>query len=223
MTRITIIGKGSMGNAIGGVFAAGGSDVAYVTHGQTGATISGDIVVLAVPHPEVDGILTAFGAQLAGKTVVDITNPLDFSTFDSLVVPADASAASHIQAELPESHVLKAFNTTFAAILVNRPLGGVPTTVLVAGDDPDAKTSLIEASQRLTNDPFGVSVGVDVGGVSEGDAVIERLAEIGQRGVLCQRPLLEAVRRSSCSRARYGSPSNQSCRGGCASRGSFQR
>jgi predicted dinucleotide-binding enzyme len=145
MTRITIIGKGSMGNAIGGVFAAGGSDVAYVTHGQTGATISGDIVVLAVPHPEVDGILTAFGAQLAGKTVVDITNPLDFSTFDSLVVPADASAASHIQAELPESHVLKAFNTTFAATLVNRQLGGVPTTVLVAGDDPDAKTSLIEA------------------------------------------------------------------------------
>jgi predicted dinucleotide-binding enzyme len=145
MTRITIIGKGSMGNAIGGVFAAGGSDVAYVTHGQTGATISGDIVVLAVPHPEVDGILTAFGAQLAGKTVVDVTNPLDFSTFDSLVVPADASAASHIQAELPESHVLKAFNTTFAATLVNRQLGGVPTTVLVAGDDPDAKTSLIEA------------------------------------------------------------------------------
>ncbi|WP_285028004.1 NADPH-dependent F420 reductase [Plantibacter sp. ME-Dv--P-122b] len=160
MTRITIIGKGSMGNAIGGVFAAGGSDVAYVTHGQTGATISGDIVVLAVPHPEVDGILTAFGAQLAGKTVVDITNPLDFSTFDSLVVPADASAASHIQAELPESHVLKAFNTTFAATLVNRQLGGVPTTVLVAGDDPDAKTSLIEAIRAA-----GVSA-LDAGALS---------------------------------------------------------
>lgn len=171
MIRITIIGKGSMGNAIGGVFAAGGSDVAYVTHGQTEATISGDIVVLAVPHPEVDGILTAFGAQLAGKTVVDITNPLDFSTFDSLVVPADASAASHIQAELPESRVLKAFNTTFAATLVNKQLGGVPTTVLVAGDDADAKAALIEA--------------ITAGGVSALDAgALSRARELEAIGFL---------------------------------------
>ena len=171
MTRITIIGKGSMGNAIGGVFAAGGSDVAYVTHGQTEATIAGDIVVLAVPHPEVDGILTAFGAQLAGKTIVDITNPLDFSTYDSLVVPADASAASHIQARLPESHVLKAFNTTFAATLANRQLGGVPTTVLVAGDDADAKTALIDA--------------ITAGGVSALDAgALSRARELEAIGFL---------------------------------------
>ncbi|GLK17347.1 NADPH-dependent F420 reductase [Herbiconiux flava] len=171
MSRITIIGKGSMGDAIGGVFAAGGSDVAYVTHGQTEATISGDIVVLAVPHPEVDGILTAFGAQLEGKTVVDITNPLDFSTFDSLVVPADASAASHIQAELLESRVLKAFNTTFAATLVHRQLGGVPTTVLVAGDDADAKAALIEA--------------ITAGGVSALDAgALSRARELEAIGFL---------------------------------------
>ena len=171
MSRITIIGKGSMGNAIGGVFASGGSDVAYVTHGQTEATISGNIVVLAVPHPEVDGILTVFGAQLEGKTVVDITNPLDFSTFDSLVVPADASAASHIQAKLPKSHVLKAFNTTFAATLANRQLGGVPTTVLVAGDDADAKTSLIDA--------------ITAGGVSALDAgALSRARELEAIGFL---------------------------------------
>ncbi|WP_440710180.1 NADPH-dependent F420 reductase [Herbiconiux sp. YIM B11900] len=145
MSRITIIGKGSMGNAIGGVFAAGGSDVAYVTHGDTEATVSGDTVVLAVPYPEVDGILASLGAQLTGKTVVDITNPVDFSTFDSLVVPADGSAAAEIQAKLPGSHVLKAFNTTFAATLASKQVGGVLTTVLVAGDDTDAKTALIEA------------------------------------------------------------------------------
>jgi predicted dinucleotide-binding enzyme len=171
MSRITIIGKGSMGNAIGGVFASGGSDVAYVTHGQTEATISGNIVVLAVPYPEVDGILTVFGVQLEGKTVVDITNPLDFSTFDSLVVPADASAASHIQAKLPKSHVLKAFNTTFAATLANRQLGGVPTTVLVAGDDADAKTSLIGA--------------ITAGGVSALDAgALSRARELEAIGFL---------------------------------------
>ncbi|WP_382303676.1 NADPH-dependent F420 reductase [Herbiconiux sp. UC225_62] len=160
MSRITIIGKGSMGNAIGGVFAAGGSDVEYVLRGDADASISGDIVVLAVPYPEVAGILDAFGGQLAGRTVVDITNPLDFSTFDSLVVPADGSAAAEIQAKLPESHVLKAFNTTLAATLASKQLGGVPTTVLVAGDDTDAKTALLGAITA-----GGVSA-LDAGGLS---------------------------------------------------------
>ena len=145
MARITIFGKGSMGDAIGGVLAAGGSDVDYITRGDAGAQVARDIVVLAVPYPAVDGIIAAYGAQLAGKTVVDITNPLDFATFDSLVVPADGSAAAEIQAKLPESHVVKAFNTTFAATLASKQLGGVQTTVLVAGDDTDAKTALVEA------------------------------------------------------------------------------
>ena len=160
MSRITIIGKGSMGNAIGGVFAAGGSDVEYVTRGDADAVITGDIVVLAVPHPEVGGILADFGGQLVGTTVVDVTNPLDFSTFDSLVVPADGSATAEIQSKLPGSRVVKAFNTTFAATLVNRELGGLPTTVLVAGDDDDAKTALITAITA-----GGVSA-LDVGGLS---------------------------------------------------------
>ncbi|MGA1838088.1 NAD(P)-binding domain-containing protein [Herbiconiux sp. 11R-BC] len=171
MARITIVGKGSMGDAIGGVFAAGGSDVGYVTRGDAGATIEGDIVVLAVPYPEVDGIIAAYGAQLAGKTVVDITNPLDFSTFDSLVVPADGSAAAEIQAKLPESHVLKAFNTTFAATLASKQLGGVPTTVLVAGDDADAKAALVEA--------------ITAGGVSAIDAgALRRARELEALGFL---------------------------------------
>ncbi len=171
MARITIVGKGSMGDAIGSVFAAGGSDVSYVTRGDAGATIEGDIVVLAVPYPEVDGIIAAYGAQLAGKTVVDITNPLDFSTFDSLVVPAGGSAAAEIQAKLPESHVLKAFNTTFAATLASKQLGGVPTTVLVAGDDADAKAALVEA--------------ITAGGVSAIDAgALRRARELEALGFL---------------------------------------
>ncbi|GAA1001696.1 NADPH-dependent F420 reductase [Subtercola frigoramans] len=145
MTTFTIIGKGSMGDAIGGVLAAGGSSVSYVTKEDTNASIAGDIVILAVPYPALAGIVEAYGAQLAGKTVVDITNPLDFSTFDSLVVAADGSAAAELQAKLPESHVLKAFNTTFAATLATKQLGAVQTTVLVAGDDAAAKNALVAA------------------------------------------------------------------------------
>ena len=146
MTSFTIIGTGNMGTAIGGLLAAGGSDVAHVRHEQVGdAPLAGDVVVLAVPYPAVDRIIDAFGDQLAGKVVVDITNPLNFETFDSLVVPAGSSAAALIQAKLPNSKVLKAFNTTFAATLASRHVGDAQTTVLIAGDDPSAKATLAAA------------------------------------------------------------------------------
>lgn len=82
------------------------------------------------------------GIQLAGKVVVDISNPLDFETFDSLTVPADSSATAQIAAALPRSRVVKAFNTTFAATLAGGTVGDVPTTVLIAGDDAEAKSLL---------------------------------------------------------------------------------
>ncbi|AEI12180.1 NADPH-dependent F420 reductase [Cellulomonas gilvus] len=147
MTTFSIIGTGNMAKAIGGVLADGGSDVSYVTREQVGTAPLADVVVLAVPYPAVDSILEAYGDALAGKTVVDITNPLNFETFDSLVVPAGSSAAAQIQAKLPSSTVLKAFNTTFAATLASKKVGDLPTTVLVAGDDAAAKQALVAAVQ----------------------------------------------------------------------------
>ncbi|WP_438854274.1 NADPH-dependent F420 reductase [Agromyces sp. M3QZ16-3] len=144
MTTVSIIGNGNMGTAIGGIVAAGGSTVEYVGR-DAAEPITGDIVVLAVPYPAVAGIIEARREQLAGKVVVDITNPLNFETFDSLVVPADGSAAAVIAAALPESRVLKAFNTNFAATLAAKTVGGAqPTTVLVAGDDELAKRALVD-------------------------------------------------------------------------------
>ena len=99
--------------------------------------------MLAVPYPAVADVLAERGEQLAGKVVVDITNPLDFETFDSLVVPADGSAAAEIAAALPEStraqgvqHQLRRHPGLRHR---RRPL---PTTVLIAGDDADAKALL---------------------------------------------------------------------------------
>ena len=146
MAGFTIIGTGNMGSAIGGILAAGGADVTHVNTSDDGrATIAGDVVVLAVPYPALDAIVGAYGDQLAGKVVVDITNPLNFETFDSLVVPAGSSAAAELAARLPSSTVLKAFNTNFAATLASKQVGGLPTTVLVAGDDADAKQALVDA------------------------------------------------------------------------------
>ena len=142
MTAVTVIGTGTMGTAIAGIAERAGATVQPVAHSDTGVQVNGDVVVLAVPYPAVDDVLATYGDQLAGRTVVDITNPLDPSTFDSLVVPPDGSAAREIASRVPQARVVKAFNTTFAATLSSGTLGGRPTTVLMAGDDAGAKAEL---------------------------------------------------------------------------------
>jgi 8-hydroxy-5-deazaflavin:NADPH oxidoreductase len=142
MTNVSIIGTGNMAQALSSVITKGGNTVELIAHSEAGKAVSGDIVILAVPYSAVADVIAARGDQLAGKVVVDITNPLDFATFDSLVVPADGSAAAEIAAALPQSRVIKAFNTTFAATLASGTTGGLPTTVLIAGDDADAKSQL---------------------------------------------------------------------------------
>jgi len=141
MASITIFGSGGMGTAIGQLLTDGGSTVEHVSRADD-ATISGDIAILAVPYEALESIVDEYRDQLVGKTVVDITNPLDFETFDALKVPVDSSAAAELQSALPDSRVLKAFNTTFAATLATKAVGPNTTTVLVAGDDTDAKQAL---------------------------------------------------------------------------------
>jgi len=144
MASITIFGTGGMGTAIGQLLTGGGSTVQYVTKSDD-TTITDDIVILAVPYESLESIVDDYRDQLVGKTVVDITNPLDFETFDALKVPVDSSAAAGLQSALPDSRVVKAFNTTFAATLNAKTVGPNATTVLVAGDDTSAKQALIEA------------------------------------------------------------------------------
>ena len=151
MAHISIIGTGNMGQAIAAVAGRGDHSVQLLGRVDT-APANGDVVVLAVPYPAVADVLAARGDQLDGKVVVDITNPLDFETFDSLTVPADASATAQIAAALPGSRVLKAFNTTFAATLASGTVGDLTTSVLIAGDDAEAKSTLagIVTSAGLT-------------------------------------------------------------------------
>ncbi|HST99471.1 MAG TPA: NADPH-dependent F420 reductase [Geodermatophilus sp.] len=142
MALVSIIGTGTMGQAIAGVVGRSGNTVELLGQSDADKPVTGEVVVLAVPHGAVADIVAQRGEQLAGKVVVDITNPVDFETFDSLVVPADGSAAAEIAAALPRSRVVKAFNTTFAATLASGTVGAQPTTVLIAGDDADAKSLL---------------------------------------------------------------------------------
>jgi 8-hydroxy-5-deazaflavin:NADPH oxidoreductase len=142
MAHLSIIGTGNMGQAIASVAGKGGHTVQLLGSSDTDTQVTGEIVVLAVPYPAVADVIAQRGESLAGKIVVDITNPLNFETFDSLVVPADGSATAEIAAALPESRVLKAFNTNFASTLTAGAVGPLTTTVLIAGDDADAKSTL---------------------------------------------------------------------------------
>lgn len=150
--NITVFGKGNMGKAIGANFEKAGNQVTYA--GRDFKDVLGDMVVLAVPYGAVDAIISAHAEELKGKIVIDITNPVNFDTFDSLVVPADSSAAQEIQKKLPESVVVKAFNTTFAATLASGQVGGKePTVVLIASDDAEAKQKVKDA---LDGSPLSV-------------------------------------------------------------------
>ena len=144
MAHVSIIGTGNMGQAIASVVSKGGNTAELIGHGDADQAVTGEVVVLAVPYPAVADVLAQRGDQLAGKVVVDITNQLNFETFDSLVVPADGSATAEIAEALPQSRVLKAFNTNFAATLASGSVGGQPTTVLVAGEDAEAKSQLAD-------------------------------------------------------------------------------
>jgi predicted dinucleotide-binding enzyme len=168
MTDITIIGNGNMARGIATRALAAGKAVeilgqdaakaqtlavelgAGVTSGTTADAPQGSIAVLAVPFDAAKAVVTGYGDALAGKTIVDITNPVNFATFDSLVVEPGSSAAEEISALVPASaSVVKAFNTTFAGTLVAGESGGQPLDVFIAGDAPhgtDAVSSFVAAA-----------------------------------------------------------------------------
>ncbi|WP_222849209.1 NADPH-dependent F420 reductase [Trebonia kvetii] len=121
----------------GGAPESGSLSRSVATVGE--AIAGADMVVLAVPYPQGRLLAREQGAALSGVTVVDTCNPVDFSTFDSLLTSPGMSAAEEIAAASPDARVVKAFNTTFASVLVAGWVGGMPVDVFLAGDDPEAK------------------------------------------------------------------------------------
>jgi 8-hydroxy-5-deazaflavin:NADPH oxidoreductase len=156
MTGITIIGAGNMAGTIGSRTVQNGNTVEVIsrdaakaraladrlgpgaTTGTFGTAPASDIVVLAIPYPSVITVVEQYGAALAGKVIVDISNPFNADASE-LTTPSATSAAQEIAAAAPTSaHVVKAFNTVFGHVLAE---GGTLDT-FIAGDDPEAKASV---------------------------------------------------------------------------------
>ena len=156
MSSISSIGTGNMASALAGRALAGGNAVEIIgrdpvkakelaaalgngaTAGTWGAAPAGEIVILAVLFDSAVPVVSQYGDALAGKIIVDITNPFNASV-TGLAVPDDTSIAQMVAEAAPASaHVVKAFNTLFRDVLA----AGGPLDVFMAGDDAQAKASL---------------------------------------------------------------------------------
>jgi hypothetical protein len=156
MGSISVIGLGGMARAIGARAVESGNAVEVIgrdaakakelaatlgggaTAGTFGSTPVGDIVILAVPYASAVPVVGRYGDALAGKVIIDVTNPVNTDA-TGLVTPDGTSAAQEIAKAAPASaHVVKAFNTVFGHVLAQ----GRPLDVLFAGDDARAKASV---------------------------------------------------------------------------------
>jgi 8-hydroxy-5-deazaflavin:NADPH oxidoreductase len=156
MSSISIIGSGNMASAIGALAVRGGNAVEVLSRnaanaealarelgdgasaGTWGAAPAGDIVILAVLFDSAVSVVSQYGDALAGKVIVDITNPFTPDA-TGLVSPDGSSGAQEIAKAAPASaHVVKALNTLFRDVLA----AGGPLDVFMAGDDAQAKVSV---------------------------------------------------------------------------------
>jgi 8-hydroxy-5-deazaflavin:NADPH oxidoreductase len=154
MTTITIIGSGNMATAIGTRAAKHGHTIELMSRNTTkaqaladqigkgatvgtfGATPAGDIVIMAVLYQSAVEVVAHYGDALAGKILVDITNPFNADA-SGIVTTAGNSVSQQIAAAAPEgTHVVKAFNSIFRGVLDQ----DKPLDVFFAGDSAEAKT-----------------------------------------------------------------------------------
>lgn len=102
-----------------------------------------DIIILAIPFLAEKEVAARIKEVANQKIVISITNPLN-ETFDGLVTPPDTSAAEELQKLLPNSKVVKAFNTTFAGAFSTPAIAGRQIDAFIAGNDDEALQTVAE-------------------------------------------------------------------------------
>lgn len=110
---------------------------------STEASWEADIIILALPYEAEKEVAEKIREMANQKIVISIANPLN-SSYNGLVTAADTSAAEELQKLLPNSKVIKAFNTTFAADFTTPVIDGKQVDAFVAGNDEDALQTVSE-------------------------------------------------------------------------------
>jgi 8-hydroxy-5-deazaflavin:NADPH oxidoreductase len=188
MKKIGILGSGKVGEVLANGFLGHGYAVMRGSRdpgklaawkagaqgdAQTGAFADAaawaDIVVLAVKGTGAEPAVREAGvANLAGKLVIDTTNPIADAPPKNGALTyftgANESLIGRLQAQAPEARFVKAWNSVGNAVMVNPQLGTTPS-MFICGADARAKQ---ETAEILTQ--FGWET-IDVGGVEMGYAV----------------------------------------------------
>lgn len=164
--NVGIVGSGQVGRTLADGFLAHGHRVMWSSRDPSkledwrasagkGAALGtfaeaaawGDVVVLCVKGTAAEDAVRLCGTgNLAGKTVIDTTNPIADAPPDGGVLgfftSLDDSLMERLQRLAPDAHFVKAFSSVGSALMVDPDLPGGPPTMFLCGDDEDAKTEV---------------------------------------------------------------------------------
>jgi 8-hydroxy-5-deazaflavin:NADPH oxidoreductase len=186
--KIGIIGSGDVAKTLAAGFLKHGHDVTLGTRevaklaefakinpktkigSFNDAAKFGELVVLAVKGSVAARALEAAGAaNLAGKTIIDATNPLADAPPENGILKyfttLESSLMEQLQKLFPKAHFVKAFNSVGAATMVNPQFKGGKPSMFIAGNDPDAKKTVAAILEQ-----FGWDV-EDMGGAEAARAI----------------------------------------------------
>ena len=170
--KLTIIGTGNVGSALGHGWAAAGHEIIFGVRDPAEAKVQAvvrsvgrqartatvrdavapsEVVVLATPWPAAKDALTAAG-PLSGKILIDATNPLT-PDMSGLVLGHTTSAAEQVAAWTPGAKVVKAFNTIGAQHMTNPRFGDQRASMFLCGDDAAAKQVVAGLATALGFEP----------------------------------------------------------------------
>lgn len=191
---IAILGNGAVGIALAKGFSSRGDRIIFGSRTTSGdktraaldavpgataashveAARNADMAVIALPWSAIPAALTPDMANaLAGKIVIDASNPLDFSAGTPvLAIGHNDSAGETVQRLLPDARVIKAFNIITAGHMVHPRFNDGQPDMFIAGNDPAAKDAVASVLRE-----FGWRSAIDLGGIEQ-SRLLEPLAMI---------------------------------------------
>jgi 8-hydroxy-5-deazaflavin:NADPH oxidoreductase len=161
--KIGILGSGNVGQKLSSLFHGAGHEVLIgtreagaapgnpaVRHGSFAqAAEHGEVVIIAIPYVACEAVLPPLKSSLKGKVVVDATNPLN-NDWSPLLLGEQSSAGEQIARLVPDSRVVKAFNTVFADSMTPERLnrGGMKASAFLCGNHPEANDTVAKLAQQ---------------------------------------------------------------------------
>ena len=171
--NVAIIGTGNVGRALAASFTRAGHTVTLASrdpeHAAAAAAATGarfaktnaeaaaaaQVVVLAIPFASIEAVAAEIREAVTGKPVVDATNRMSFGPNGPTIDNGDSNA-DRLAAWLPDAHIVKAFNTLLASHQADPMADGTQLDGFVAGDDRDAKDTVLELVRSIGLNPVDV-------------------------------------------------------------------